>query len=164
LIAQLLESLNSTQGQVTASTDINPLLELVTDCLRFVTDFFEVISQSAPHIYHSALQLAPRSSIIWRLYNQQIGSLTARIVTGVSSSWDSCTASTGAGPNCCCVWSPCGKFIATGSVGSVTIQDSNTLERLSTLKSHEASKIESLAYSPDGCLLAGTYSSAEALR
>ena len=40
------------------------LLDTANDCLRFVTEFFEVISQSASHIYHSALPLAPRSSTV----------------------------------------------------------------------------------------------------
>ena len=144
--------------------DINPPLDLTTDCLRFVTEFFEVINQSAPHIYHSALQLAPQSSIVWKLYSHQTGSQTARIVTGIPSSWDSCTANIGV-ETMDCVWSPCGKFIAAGSAGSVTIRDSNTLEKLSTLKSPlAAAVIGPLAFSPDASLLAGTYSCIRAVR
>jgi hypothetical protein len=134
----------------------NSLLDTATDCLRFVTGFFEVISQSAPHIYHSALQLVPRSSIIWKLYCQQIGSPMARVVTGIPTSWDSCTASAGVkAEDYHAVWSPCGKSIAMGSVGGVEIRDSNTLERLSTVRLHgKRDTIKSLAFSPNGCLLA----------
>jgi len=64
------------------------LLNTATDCLHFVTKFFEVISQSAPHIYHSALLLAPQSSIVRKLYSQEINSIVRRVVTGVPSSWD----------------------------------------------------------------------------
>ena len=138
--------------------DTDPLLGLSTDCLRFVTEFFEVISQSAPHIYHSALQLAPQSSIVRKLYCQQIGSPMARIVTGIPSSWDSCTASAGDVTGGCAVWSPCGNSIAVGSIGKVTIHDSNTLECLSILKSpQEFESIQLLAFSPDGCLLVCSY-------
>ena len=141
--------------------DINPLLDLTTDCLRFVTEFFEVISQSAPHIYHSALQLVPQSSLVWKFYNQQMGTLAGRVVTGIPSCWDSCTASAGI-TNChCTIWSPCGTFIAVASSnGRVTICDSNTLESLSTLEHPEQwMQVESFALSPNGCLLACAYKS-----
>ena len=68
--------------------DVTSLLNTATDCLYFVTSFFEVISQSAPHIYHSALLLAPQSSIIQKLYGQETHSMVKRIVTGAPSSWD----------------------------------------------------------------------------
>ena len=48
-----------TQNQIQASFNINTLLDTATDCLRFVTEFFEVISQSAPHIYHCTLSYPP---------------------------------------------------------------------------------------------------------
>jgi len=151
----LIRPPNSTQGQIKVFNDINPLLDLVTDCLRFVTEFFEVISQSASHIYHSALQLAPQSSVVWKLYSQHIGSPIARVVTGTPSSWDSCTASAGeSSGGACAVWSHCGSFFAVGNGGMVTIYDSTTLERLSTLQG--CVMIESLALSLDGHLLAGT--------
>ena len=124
-----------TKSQIQGSTDINTLPDIVTDCHRFVTEFFEVISKSAPHIYHSALQLAPQSSIIWKLYSQQTYSPRARVVTGVPASWDSCTASVGViGGLAEVVWSPCSQFIAI-SLGSVIwLLDSNTLERISIFK------------------------------
>ncbi|KAF9646215.1 hypothetical protein BDM02DRAFT_3271125, partial [Thelephora ganbajun] len=43
-------------------------VELANDCLRFVTGFFEVIDESAPHVYHSALPLSPRMSMVRKLY------------------------------------------------------------------------------------------------
>jgi WD40 repeat protein len=153
-------------SQIEVSVDGNSLLDTATDCLRFVTEFFEVISQSAPHIYHSALQLVPQSSIIWELYSQQISSPIARVVTGVPASWDSCTASAGVkAEDNHAVWSPCGKFLAVGSVGGVEIRDSNTLEELSTLRLQEAGDIvKSLAFSPNGCLLACIFTFRDFLR
>ena len=156
-----------TQSQICISTNINTALVLSTaaDCLRFVTEFFEVISQSGPHIYHSALQLAPRSSIVWKLYGQQFCTPVARVMTGIPNSWDLCTASTAAETNGCSpVWSPCGKFIAVGSVGGVKIQDSNTLEKLSVLRlPNTEATVESLTFSPDGCLLACPYTTSRRL-
>ena len=148
-----------TQGQIQTSINIGTLLDTTTDCLRFVTEFFEVISQSGPHIYHSALQLAPQSSIIHKLYGQEIHSPVVRVVTGIPDSWDSCTASVVVETqDCHAVWSPCGRFIAVTSVGCVEVRDSNTLERLSILRfGMKEGTFKSLAFSPDGCLLACVY-------
>ncbi|KAF9642334.1 hypothetical protein BDM02DRAFT_3063629, partial [Thelephora ganbajun] len=62
-------------------------LDLVTDCFRFVMGFFEIISTSCPHIYHSALPLCPRESIVRGLYEPHARPLT-RIVRGLPNSWD----------------------------------------------------------------------------
>lgn len=132
------------------------VLSTAVDCLRFVTVFFDVISKSRPHIYQSALQLAPQSSIVRKLYSQQICSLFARVVTGIPDLWDSCTASATVNTeDCHVVWSPCGKFIAASSVDCAEIRNSTTLERLSVLRLHHMYlTIKSLAFSPDGHLLA----------
>ena len=63
----------------------SPTLDLVNDCFRFVTGFFEVISVSSPHIYHSALPLSPKKSIIQELYRSDARPLV-RIVHGLPSS------------------------------------------------------------------------------
>ena len=129
------------------------MLDTTSDCLRFVTEFFEVISQSAPHIYHSALLLAPQSSNVWKLYRQYIPSVETRVVTGVPTLWDSCTAtvaSRGFHPT----WSPCGQFIATTTTGGIALWDSSTLERISTLNPLSHRILGPLAFSPDGHLLA----------
>jgi hypothetical protein len=65
----------------------SPTLDLVNDCFQFVTAFFEVISTSAPHIYHSAMPLSPRTSIVWKLYKPYANPLV-RFVHGVPISWD----------------------------------------------------------------------------
>ena len=147
-----------TEGQMQVSGDVKTLLDTIGDCLHFVTEFFEVISQSAPHIYHSALLLTPRSSIVWRLYSQQTHSV-ARVVTGTAASWDSC-ASVRTVITHDLVWSPCGQFIAVDCRGTVEVQDPNTLERLFDLKPPsnplEAS-LGSFDFSPDGHLLACFY-------
>ena len=93
-------------------TQTSPILDLVNDLLRFVTRFFEVISTSAPHIYHSALPLSPQTSAVWRFYKQYAHSL-ARIVKGVPISWDLAVA-TFTHPHLIHspTWSLCNRFIA----------------------------------------------------
>ena len=152
------QTLTCTQIQI--PIDVNPLLHTTADCLRFVTEFFEVISQSAPHIYHSALLLAPPSSVVQKLYGEMVCS-PARVLTGIPDSWDSCTASLGGttGVNDA-AWSPCGKFVAICFEDRVGVQDSTTLERVSDLRLPTGLvrfTPESLAFSPDGHMLACTY-------
>ena len=142
-----------TQVSVDNTTPINT----ITDCLQFVTEFFEIISQSGPHIYHSALQLAPQSSIVQRLYSQQVYSPVVRVVTGVPTSWDLCTAIAGTPdgvPHA--VWSPCGQYIASACINTIQVRDSNTLERVSVLETPDllSDKSTHLTFSPNGCLLA----------
>ena len=148
------------QCQIQVPINVNPLFNTTSDCLRFVTEFFEVISQSAPHIYYSALLLAPPSSVVHRLYGQ-LCSPAARIVNGIPDSWDSCTASHGGITRVShAAWSPCGKFIAVCFEGRIGIQDSTTLERVSDLRlptGHMKAIPQLLAFSPDGHLLTCTY-------
>lgn len=139
------------------SIDPRPVLNTVTDCLRFVTEFFEVISQSGPHIYHSALLLSPSLSTIQNFHRRHIPT-PVKIVSGVPPLWDSCTASAGA-PNGSCdpVWSTCGRFIAIGFPDVIELRDPNTLERISTFKppsSLMGRLAAEFAFSPDESLLA----------
>ena len=149
------------QCQMQGSVNVNTLLNTTTDCLRFITEFFEVISQSVPHIYHSALQLAPQSSIVQKLYSQQIYSPGAKVLTGIPDLWDLCVASAGpVGIHTYPVWSPCGQFIAAPSGDTVQLQNSDTLETISTLKPphHLLGQIPKfLAFSPGGHLLSCSY-------
>ena len=154
------------ESQVQVSTDVDPLLDTTRDCLRFVTEFFEVISQSGTHIYRSAIQLAPRSSIVRKLYSHHIHSpLMPKIVTGVPDLWDSCTASIGVtGAAKRAVWSSCGRFVAVllecNAQDRVEVRDSITLEVVSVLQppsDHLPSRFTEPAFSPDGRLLACGY-------
>jgi len=150
-----------TCSQIQALVNINPLLNTATDCLRFVTEFFDVIRQSGTHIYHSALVLAPQLSVVRSLYHQQICSPVSRVVTGIPASWDSCTASAGAeGGVPHAVWSPCGQFVAACFKDIIRIQDPNTLGIVSVLKppkGHKGAITKFLSFSPNGRLLASVH-------
>ncbi|KAF9642890.1 hypothetical protein BDM02DRAFT_3192519 [Thelephora ganbajun] len=128
-----------------------PTIELVNDCFRFVTGFFQVIDESAPHIYHSALAVSPRTSIVRELYERHANPM-ARIVHGLPDSWDpvtvtmeySCSAA---------AWSPCGRFIAISDGGSrAEIRDAVTFKRLTILEFPEG-HTQKLVFSPDARLL-----------
>ena len=145
-----------TRTQIKSSVDIGPLLDIAGDCFHFVTEFFEVISTSATHIYNSALALTPKTSILRRLYSRFVHP-SPRVVAGLPASWDpriaSVTLSTQY-PDL--AWSPSSRSVAVSTSTGVEIRDSTTLEKLSALKSpmslsHSAVAI---AYSPNGRLLA----------
>ncbi|KAF9643733.1 hypothetical protein BDM02DRAFT_1359722 [Thelephora ganbajun] len=135
--------------------EASPTLDLVNDCFRFVMGFFEVISTSSPHIYHSALPLCPRKSIVRSLYELHARPL-ARIVHGLPDSWESNIAAT-TSPYLIdtAAWSPCNRFIAISQSGLETmieILDAATLKRVTTLDS-PAFRTAWLVFSPNTHLL-----------
>ena len=115
--------------------------------------FFEVISISAPHIYHSALPLSPRTSIVHRLYNVYVRPL-ARVVYGLPISWEQTVATVGHGELVInATWSSCSRFIAVGLSKTIEILDGVTLERLHTFPHSWIRETGWLSFSPDGRLL-----------
>ena len=139
----------------------SPTLNLANDCFQFVTGFFEIISTSAPHIYHSALLLSPPTSIVQSLYGPQAKPL-ARVVQGVPTSWEPSIANKRFSSNIRAVtWSQCSKFIAIAIDSSfeVVVLDAVTLGQLYTVHpKNQKITWDKLLFSPDGCLLTG-YSS-----
>jgi WD40 repeat protein len=121
-----------------------------------VIAFFEVISESAPHIYHTALPLSPQTSIVHKLYKQYAHPL-GRVVQGSPISWE---------PNVAMVyypsmpiavaWSPCCRFIAVAPYNSGTIEilDAVTFKQLNTFLFHEDIH-GGVSFSPDSHLLVG---------
>ena len=156
MVAQQLGVSMLTQRQIQSSVDVSGLFDTAVDCRRFVTEFFDVIHQSAPHIYHSALLLAPRSSVVWSLYSQQICSPVSNVINGTTL-WDSCTADAGIGDEALhAAWSPCGRLIAVAFGDEVQLRDSHTLEKLLVLNAPRRKYSPAfgfLAFSPDGHLL-----------
>lgn len=123
-----------------------------------MTTFFELIDISATHIYHSALELSPLSSIIRKFYYYQRPHSSPRVVIGTPDSWNPSTAiATKNSHYLTSTWSPCSQFIAAVAGGVMEIRDPLTLELLSTLQPTKATPRfrRGLAYSPDGYSLAG---------
>jgi WD40 repeat protein len=145
-------------------TKDHQLLGIAQDYFQFVAGFLEVIDVSATHIYHSALELSPLSSIVRQFYYSQCPHPSPKVVLGVPDAWDPSTAtiSNKHAYFLSSTWSPCGKFVAIASEDAVEIRDALALNLLSTLESPEvATKFRhGLAYSPDGHSLAGGSSTA----
>ena len=129
------------------------LLGTARDCFHFVTKFFEPINVSAVHIYHSALELSPLSSIVRRLYYHRRRAPLPRVVAGTPNSWDPSMVFPRRCPRF--TWSPCGRFFASVlNSEAVEIHDPVSSELLSTLTKPGARLIGEPAYSPDGRSLA----------
>jgi len=129
------------------------LLDTARDYLQFVTRFFEVIKISAIHIYHSALELSPTSSIIRKLYYHRRVTRLPKVVIGTPKSWaQSITISGKDDYNKLCIWSPCGQFVAAPTRRAVEIRNQLTLELITVLQPPETIPrlTGPLAYSPDG--------------
>jgi len=145
---------------------------MARDYFHFVTKFFEVIKASAPHIYHSALELSPQSSIIREYYHSSPQGPGPRVVCGLPGSWDQ--PATINGDYETFTWSPCGQAFSARTSTSVEVWDALTLERCSNLPLTECQAATELwdqdyhpsgilAYSPDGQFLAGCFGSAIAI-
>ena len=134
------------------------LLDTARDYFHFVTKFFELINISATHIYHSALELAPFSSVVRRLYYHHRAAPLPKVLLGIRDSWDQKIAVSPGGDHHhgSFTWSPCGQFIAIQTKWVVEVRDPPSLELLSTLEPTTSTfaLMGQLAYSPDGRSLA----------
>ena len=134
------------------------LLDMARDYFHFVTKFFDVIKVSATHIYHSALELSPTSSLIREHYHcLPFRGSKPRVVYGLHSSWDQPV--TIGDDWFTYAWSPCGKFFSRQLSDSVEVRDALTFEKHSNFQPIAPSELHSgvLAYSSDGCSLAGCF-------
>ena len=138
-------------------TQESPTLDLVRDCHRFVAGYFEIISASSAHIYHSALVVAPQESIVRQLYESHARPFT-RVVHGAPTSWDPNTAAASRPSGIRqAAWSPCSRFIAIswGDIPTIDVLDSVTLQRLQTFRPspNVPALCGVLIFSPDGRIL-----------
>ena len=138
------------------------LLDTARDCFYFTTKFFEPISISATHIYHSALELCPISSIVRQLYYDRYHGVTRlpRVVIGTPHLWDTAISISGKHGYRSCTWSPCGQFIAARIGQMVEIRNHLTFELLTVLKPSKyiPQAASPLAYSPNGRSIACGFS------
>ncbi|KAG8695958.1 POC1 centriolar protein A, partial [Ceratobasidium sp. 395] len=124
---------------------------VANDAYRFVMSFYDAISKSTPHLYISALALAPSNSGIARRMRPVFSKLLT-VVQGAEKEWTPCLTSIWVGSN---VWSvavsPNGQRIASGSQdGTVQVWDAETGDVvLGSLNGHSG-QVNCVAFSPDG--------------
>ena len=136
-------------GRIQVSLTLNA----VEDYARFIIAFFEIIDTSAPHIYHSALPLSPRTSITHEMHKKH-ASPFVRVVQGMPDSWERVVATAIFDRGLCdAVWSPCNRFIAVAKAQSVEVLDAVTLDRLCIFQTAYDPQGHRLGFSPDSRFL-----------
>ncbi|KAF9644576.1 hypothetical protein BDM02DRAFT_927883 [Thelephora ganbajun] len=129
------------------------LYSLAEDCLRFTMHFFNLIQQSARHIYHSALPLSPASSMLRSAILGEKVRITGYY--GRPDNWGPVVRTIkGASGGFTCM-TTIGYRIAAACDGTVGIYDSVTgVLRLSLSPEHP---IQAMIGSPDGSILFCTH-------
>src|ERR1700723_344909 len=132
---------------------------MIKDCRRFILCFFDVIQESACHIYHSALPWSPTSSLIRKLYGNHL-STEVRVLAGVYPLWDACirTISTREVPPFTpkVAFSHRGDTIAIAEPGSARIFEASTGGRKALLEAPML-KAKCIAFSADDTLVVFLY-------
>ncbi|KAJ7136930.1 WD40-repeat-containing domain protein, partial [Mycena epipterygia] len=131
----------------------NPaLVQFASDGKRFVALFRDAIIQSAPHIYLSALALAPIQSEIWKTFHPQFPQLLS-FTTGQMTQWPVTMAVLeGHTDEINSVrFSPDGQYIVSGSDDkTVRIWDTESGAAVGEPLSGHTDWVRSVSFSPDG--------------
>jgi WD40 repeat protein len=130
------------------------LLKLIDDFERFVLRFFDIIKESAMHIYHSALPWSLTFSLIRELYGRQM-MREVMLVNATDAYWNFCIRTIpfdGADPKGM-VFSPKGSVLAVFANNGVTIFETATGVATFQIEEH----VQSVASSPDDDMLACVY-------
>lgn len=131
------------------------LLHSVEESKTFVLHFYDPVEDSAPHVYHSALPMVPKSSFLRTWYQHELSGEVS-VVSGVADSWDGSIRTIEAGYAVTSIaFSKKGGVIAVGG-DRVQIFETATGVCVGTLE-HEW-KVQSVTFSPDDTLVAtGSY-------
>jgi WD40 repeat protein len=125
---------------------------MARDMQKFVAVFANCITQSAPHIYLSALPFSPRGSAVWARYMQGYP-CTLRIQTGGLTSWPA-MQSVLSGHNDwvqSVAFSPGGHRIVSGSCDqTIRVWDAQTGEMVVGPLEGHSGYVLFVAFSPDG--------------
>ncbi|KAJ7114805.1 hypothetical protein C8R44DRAFT_709944 [Mycena epipterygia] len=125
------------------------LARFVADAKRFIAFFLPAISQSAPHIYVSALAMAPQQSEIWKQFHTQFPRLIS-FTRGQMQKWPATTSvlegHTGSVQSV--AFSHNGKYIVSGSSDTtVRVWNAETGEVVGVFEGHTHG-VTTVAFSP----------------
>ncbi|KAI0310037.1 hypothetical protein OF83DRAFT_1071175 [Amylostereum chailletii] len=149
-------------AQLLDNDQIPDALPFVIDAARFIRRFGGMISQSAPHIYHSAIPFAPPTSVFRTHYASKLQHVPS--IKNLSSKWP-LLQNVLRGHNdgiCSVAYSPDGTRIVSGSDDwTIRIWDAETGQPVGKPLQGHTSEVNSAAYSPDGTrIVSGSYDKA----
>lgn len=123
---------------------------LAADGSRFAFTFADLIADSAPHIYLSALPFSPPSSLVYKRYRDQYPR-TIRVIQGADVKWPAMRFSIPMDNGVLSISiHPDGKKVAAGMSSSVAVVVSVTTgETLCQLESH-GGYVRTVGYNPGG--------------
>jgi WD40 repeat protein len=128
------------------------LLELLHDTERFLLEFYDPISASALHIYHSALPFSPRRTLLYRTFSYELLGAPILVRGERETGWDPClrTMEGHSGVVRSIAISQDGTRIISGSDDkTIRIWDAQTGTALCKLEGH-SDVVASVAISNDG--------------
>ena len=126
---------------------------LLSDCERFVREFFPIIQSSPQQVYQSALIFPPSETLLRVKYSQELPQI--RMYNGCEKVWNSCLQTIDGGAVVFSVAiSPDGQRLVTGSFDkTVQLWDAVSGAHLNTFKGHSEAVL-SVSYSQDGTRIA----------
>ncbi|KAJ3560637.1 hypothetical protein NP233_g10706 [Leucocoprinus birnbaumii] len=164
VITALRQILSWSKNQPMHSTQSQDFTAFLYDALRFVIAFIEPITQSAPHIYISALPFSPELSLIAEQWLPKFPK-TLMLTMGRPTSWSPFVFSSNipGGEKSSFIgslsFSPDQKsFVAAASDSTAfSVYDSEMGTLLSGPFSHNGSQVKAVGYSPGGTRIVAAY-------
>ena len=131
------------------------LRTILDDSGRFVAKFFNIIEQSALHIYHSALTLTPHDTELFRTYSKNTRNALF-LVSGMRKNWDSLIAVLRGHSSTAhhVAFSPDGSRITSVDYTDIRLWDGATGASIASLEGHHSwESAIVIAFSPDGSII-----------